>query len=160
MDSCPISGKHCGEPKNCDSKISSNKVCQVCEVLCEWNQLISEHYTLLNSLKKINLAACPKCGITPDQIKKIGRLGCSNCYIYYSISLETLIKKSQNNQTEHVGKIPKNKFKHQQRKAHNLEINAEINRLEEKIKKAVLVENYEAAHDLKKQIEKLKTSLT
>lgn len=49
---------------------------------------------------------CSNCGLTYDEFKKNGKLGCGNCYKEFSNLLETKIKKIQTG-SKHVGKIPK-----------------------------------------------------
>lgn len=104
---------------------------------------------------------CPGCGITPDEIKQTGRLGCPKCYEFYSGSLEKIIQKCHDGATQHVGKKPKN-FKeeyHLSSAKTTNDIQDQIKSLQSKLNNAVKLENYEVAGVLKKKIEALKQSL-
>ena len=49
--------------------------------------------------------ACPNCSMTYDQFRKVGRLGCSECYPAFKRSLGTLLKRIHGSQL-HLGKAP------------------------------------------------------
>lgn len=48
---------------------------------------------------------CPSCGLTYEDFRKIGRLGCSECYSAFSRYLGPLLKRIHG-ATQHVGKSP------------------------------------------------------
>jgi protein arginine kinase activator len=50
-------------------------------------------------------AVCPTCGFTASQLKKIGRMGCPDCYSTFREGLDNLLK-AMHKGTRHVGKIP------------------------------------------------------
>ena len=50
-------------------------------------------------------AVCPNCALTYDDFKRIGRLGCSECYGAFEKSLSGLLKRIQGS-SQHVGKAP------------------------------------------------------
>lgn len=50
-------------------------------------------------------AKCPACGLTYEDFKKMGRLGCSECYIAFKSSLAPLLKRIHGSQ-QHLGKTP------------------------------------------------------
>ncbi len=47
---------------------------------------------------------CPACGLTYEDFRKIGRLGCSECYTSFSKQLGTLLKRIHG-ANQHVGKM-------------------------------------------------------
>lgn len=49
--------------------------------------------------------ACPSCGFTAAQLKKIGRMGCPECYDTFREGLEGLLR-GMHKGTRHVGKRP------------------------------------------------------
>ena len=49
--------------------------------------------------------ACPACGFTAAQLKKIGRMGCSQCYQTFRDGLEGLLR-GMHKGTRHMGKRP------------------------------------------------------
>ena len=106
---------------------------------------------------------CPGCGTTPEDIMDTAKFGCSQCYDYYSSSIDHVLERCQEGSKKHVGKIPK-KFSEQEEKRRikkdaTLDIKAQIKNLETKMANAVKVENYEVAQVLKFKIEVLKQKL-
>ena len=49
--------------------------------------------------------ACPECGFTRAHLKKIGRMGCPECYRTFSEDLDGMLK-AMHKGTRHVGKAP------------------------------------------------------
>src|SRR5438874_11334343 len=47
---------------------------------------------------------CPVCGVSQDDFKKTGRLGCSECYVTFAAGLGSL-QKAMQKCTVHVGKF-------------------------------------------------------
>lgn len=52
-------------------------------------------------------AICQTCGFTASQLKKIGRMGCPDCYSTFRDGLDNLLK-AMHKGTRHIGKIPAN----------------------------------------------------
>ena len=50
-------------------------------------------------------AACPECGFTRAHLKKIGRMGCPECYKTFADDLENMLR-AMHKGTRHVGKSP------------------------------------------------------
>lgn len=48
---------------------------------------------------------CPNCGLTYEDFRKFGRLGCSECYVSFKTHLSTLLKKIHQS-NHHFGKAP------------------------------------------------------
>lgn len=101
------------------------------------------------------IAKCPGCGTTPRDISQTGRFGCVKCYDYYQSSVDHILKKCQNGATKHVGKVPKRIIE----KEITISIQDQIKSLENKMAKAVKLENYEVAGVLKKKIQELQQNL-
>jgi len=51
--------------------------------------------------------ACPECGFTRAHLKKIGRMGCPECYRVFADDLENMLR-AMHKGTRHVGKTPGN----------------------------------------------------
>lgn len=49
--------------------------------------------------------SCPQCGLTADQLKKTGRVGCPKCYEVFSESLSSILK-AMHKGLRHQGKVP------------------------------------------------------
>ena len=99
---------------------------------------------------------CPNCGFTLKDIAMTGKLGCSECYHHFDNEMKIVLVHSHAGHTEHVGKRPKVQPKPEDP---NEDINERIKSYKLKMAKAVEVENYEAAGELKKKIAELQQQL-
>jgi protein arginine kinase activator len=54
--------------------------------------------------ERVNVT-CTSCGLTYENFRKNGRLGCSDCYTYFKKYLASLLKKIHGS-NQHVGKVP------------------------------------------------------
>lgn len=98
-------------------------------------------------INKVKEITCSSCGLTYEEFKKTGRLGCSECYEEFKVVLEPRIKSLQAG-VRHVGKMPKIKGKElvQKRKLKNLK---------EEMQKLIIDEEYERAAIVRDEIKKL-----
>lgn len=94
---------------------------------------------------------CPNCGMKYNDFRKIGRLGCSECYTTFRKYLLPLLKRIHSS-TKHTGGRPikltkpiKTKYKAQD----------EISILKEKLHKAIQEENFEEAAKLRDKMREL-----
>ena len=92
---------------------------------------------------------CPVCGFTQADVKKTGRLGCSECYATFTEGLGSLLK-AMHKGTEHVGKLP-------ERAQRAMALSQQMRALTENLQKAVEAENYETAASLRDQIKQLES---
>ena len=96
---------------------------------------------------KIKEIICSNCGLTYDEFKKTGKLGCSDCYEEFKIVLEPRIKSLQAG-VKHVGKIPKMKGEELMRRR-------KLKNLKEEMQKLIVAEEYERAAIVRDEIKKL-----
>ena len=89
-------------------------------------------------------AKCPVCGFTQADLKKTGRLGCSNCYSVFADSIGPMLK-NMHKGTAHVGKVPA-AFKKSR------EQDEKLRALQEDLAKAVEAEEFELAAQLRDRI--------
>jgi len=94
-----------------------------------------------DSLKNLK---CPNCGLNYADFKKIGRLGCSECYNTFGRYLGPLLKRIHGS-NQHTGKTP---FK--PGKASGQELDVQI--LRSQLQKAIQAEAFEEAARLRDQI--------
>lgn len=92
---------------------------------------------------------CKSCGTTYDDFKKNGLLGCSDCYKNFSPYINGVIKRVQGN-TEHTGKIPKNKGKEILEKKR-------LSKLKADLQLAIANEEYEKAAQIRDMIKSYKS---
>lgn len=94
---------------------------------------------------------CPGCGLSYEDFKKKGRLGCSQCYAAFKQHLIPLLKKIHG-ATQHIGKVPLSLKE-------NVIVVGEhkVKDLRERLVRAIQLEEYEEAarlRDMIKDIEK------
>ena len=87
---------------------------------------------------------CPKCGLTYEDFKKVGRLGCGECYNTFKEALVPLLKRIHGS-TQHYGKSPK-------RAAKVVKAKNDLDTLKEKLQKAIQKEDFEEAAKLRDKI--------
>ncbi len=87
---------------------------------------------------------CSACGTSKMDLREKGRLGCSDCYSTFSVSLEPILSRIHG-AVEHRGKLP-------HPAASNLDLKNELRRLQEELQDAVVSENYERAAKLRDKI--------
>ena len=97
--------------------------------------------------KKESLVKCASCGLSYEEFKKKGRLGCGSCYVTFRQQLLTLLKKIHSS-VSHAGKIPLGVHKRILPKAKNEE-------LRERLDRAIKLEDYEEAARLRDEIKRI-----
>ena len=88
--------------------------------------------------------SCSRCGMTYDQFKTGGKLGCDICYQSFAKEVGALLKSVQGS-THHEGKYPR-------RLGAGLIQKRQVDDLRTQLKKAVSEENYEEAARLRDEI--------
>lgn len=97
--------------------------------------------------KKTTTLQCPNCKMTYDDFRKIGRLGCGQCYDVFKESLEPLLKKVHG-AIQHFGKGPASD-------GEGLEARKSLQDLYLKLQKAVQNEAFEEAAKIRDKIKKM-----
>ena len=90
---------------------------------------------------------CSECGFTLEDLRKVRRFGCGNCYQVFTDELTAMLRGMHKGQS-HVGKVPEGL----------MESHYRIQKLEElrgKLEEAISSENYEMAAELRDEIRKL-----
>jgi protein arginine kinase activator len=91
---------------------------------------------------------CQFCGLTVDDFKKSGRLGCAHCYVTFETHLRSLLRRLHGG-TQHLGKVylppDPTETERQDRLAG----------LRRKLEKAVALEDFERAAQIRDQIRAL-----
>ena len=91
---------------------------------------------------------CPTCGLSYADFKKIGRLGCGDCYVAFKQYLVNLLKKIHGSPV-HVGKAPTKTATKVPRKT------VDAQELRERLRQAITMEAFEEAARLRDQIKEL-----
>ena len=93
-------------------------------------------------------SACPFCGLTFDDFRETGRLGCPQCYETYAPQLHRLLRRVHGG-TQHVGKV----YLPPDPSASDLE--RRLEGLRRKLHRAVEAEDFEHAAELRDEIRSL-----
>lgn len=92
--------------------------------------------------------SCPNCGTVFATFKKVGKLGCSQCYESFEAELLPLLRSIHGN-TTHMGKVPK-------RFCQQVNLQRRVMELQEELSRAVEREEYERAAEIRDEIKTLK----
>jgi protein arginine kinase activator len=95
---------------------------------------------------------CGGCGFTLDDLRRIRRFGCAECYTTFRDEVGQMLR-GMHKGTKHIGKVP----------AGLMELHARTQRLEElrgKLDLAVTAENYEEAAGLRDEIRQIEIRAT
>ena len=91
------------------------------------------------------LITCSNCTLTYDEFRKLGRLGCSECYNSFNEQLSSLLKKIHGS-NRHLGKTPKKMRQ---------EVKKKIDRIQDlryQLQRAIESEDFEKAAELRDKI--------
>ncbi len=102
------------------------------------------HEAALSEVKE----ACPYCGTTAQGFRKTGRLGCSQCYAHFAVQLRGLLRRVHG-ASQHMGKV------YVSASAAPDDKQARLVTLKRRLERAVEIEDFEAAADLRDQIHEL-----
>ncbi len=96
-------------------------------------------------------STCNQCGLGFARFRKTGLLGCPECYESFAAQLESIIPRSQNGATSHVGRVP-----HQTEEL--VDLQALRRSILDELERAVATEQYERAAKLRDRLQTLGTS--
>ena len=99
------------------------------------------------SSEEVSTKACSACGMTYDDFRKVGRLGCAQCYQTFKRSLGGLLKRIHGTPV-HLGKSPARLVKPAKAKT-------ELAELKKKLGRAIEQEAFEEAARLRDQIRRM-----
>ncbi len=99
------------------------------------------------SVEKVKLV-CSKCGLSYEDFRKFGRLGCSGCYPSFRDHLGVLLKRIHGS-NRHLGKAPVKMSKATQKAVYSAKD------LKEQLKKAIDMEQFEEAAKIRDKIREL-----
>lgn len=103
--------------------------------------------TSASGIKEDLRLKCGACGLSYEDFKKIGRLGCSGCYDAFRKYLIPLLKRIHGS-NKHYGKMPLGQAK-------PVELKSELEELKARLQKAIQNEEFEEAARLRDTIKDL-----
>lgn len=104
--------------------------------------------------KKETRIKCSRCGLTYEDFKKIGRLGCGECYTAFKEALLPLLKRIHGS-TQHCGKVPKKLTKVAKAPKVSAKQKDELQELREQLQKAIQIEEFEKAAEIRDKIREI-----
>ncbi len=90
---------------------------------------------------------CQTCGFTMDDLKRVRRFGCGDCYATFSEEVGQMVRGMHKGST-HIGKVPKGLMAQQYR-------NQRIEELRSRLDQAIASESYEEAAGIRDEIRNL-----
>ncbi len=97
---------------------------------------------------------CKLCGSTMNDIKKTGKVGCSECYDTFFSELMPTIRNVHGN-TEHIGKRPVIEYETVEDDKPEQQEDKKLESLKAELKQAIEDENFERAAELRDKIKEL-----
>ncbi len=94
---------------------------------------------------------CQSCGLTFSDFRRGGLLGCGDCYRYFQVGLEPLLKKVHGS-NRHTGKVPR-------RTGGKVRMRKEIDTLRSQLQESIQHEDYERAAYLRDEIRRRENEL-
>ncbi len=91
-----------------------------------------------------DVSECTECGFTLENLRKIGRLGCSSCYSKFTSEITGMLK-NMHRGVEHKGKVPTGMID-------AINVRKKISGLKSALNKAIKSENYEKASTLRDEL--------
>lgn len=104
-----------------------------------------------NVTESLDQPACPNCGMTFEDFRSSGKIGCSVCYNIFGEQFEPLLRRIHGTNT-HTGKIPR-------RVGGQVELRMRIRGLRQDLDGCVKREDYEAAATVRDKIRLLEKEL-
>jgi protein arginine kinase activator len=93
---------------------------------------------------------CENCGLTFADFRRLGTLGCSQCYSQFETLLEPLLKRIHGS-TQHTGKLPA--------RSGTAQVRRELEDARRQLRDAISIEAYEKAAELRDRIKELEKTL-
>ena len=103
-----------------------------------------------SSEAKPSSVACQGCGLSYEEFRKSGLLGCPECYSAFETVLTPLLERAQEGASEHVGKVPVHAGADEVRQQR-------MRRLRRELEEAVAGEQYERAAVIRDQLNQAKS---
>jgi len=98
-----------------------------------------------------DIKTCPGCGMNFNDIRKTGKLGCSQCYQLFAKEMEPTLRRIHGN-SQHIGKIPS-------RGGEKVLLRKQLDHLKNRLQEAVNSEEYEKAAEIRDNIKEMESKL-
>jgi protein arginine kinase activator len=123
------------------------------------NELLNQFLKTHAQVAETPATRCPDCGMSWQEFKDTGLLGCPKDYELFLNQLGGVIERAQNGATHHTGKALDALAQAAPKKEDPVKLRqAELNRLRKELARAVEDESYERAAELRDQIRALEST--
>jgi protein arginine kinase activator len=124
------------------------------------NELLNQFLKNQAQVAESPATRCPDCGMTWQEFKDTGLLGCARDYELFLNQLSGVIERAQNGGNHHTGKAAEAPNRSTMPKIDDAVKlrQAELNRLKKELARAVEAESYEKAAQLRDQIRALESA--
>jgi protein arginine kinase activator len=124
------------------------------------NELLNQFLKTQAQVSEAPATKCPDCGMTWQEFKDTGLLGCARDYELFLNQLGGVIERAQNGGNHHTGKAVETTARSAMPKVDDAVKlrQAELNRLKKELARAVEDESYERAAQLRDQIRALESA--
>ena len=123
------------------------------------NELLSQFLKSHAQVSDAPAVRCPDCGMSWQEFKDTGLLGCPKDYEFFLNQLGGVIERAQNGGTHHTGKILGSRPHTAAPEPDAVKLRqTELNRLRKELTRAVESESYERAAKLRDQIRTLESA--
>jgi len=95
----------------------------------------------------VSLRKCQGCGFTIDDLRRVRRFGCPECYTTFASEVGQMLR-GMHKDTSHLGKVPEGLVAKQVR-------DQRLERLRERLDQAIAAESYEEAAGIRDEIQSL-----
>jgi protein arginine kinase activator len=105
-----------------------------------------------DAFQQQEIIQCPHCQMTFQQFVKVGRFGCSNCYVAFREQLKPILKRLHSGNWTHNGKIPK-------KIGGSIRLKKELDEKKNQLKDLITREEFESAAILRDEIRLLEKKM-
>jgi protein arginine kinase activator len=98
--------------------------------------------------EEVSAKSCPGCGMTYNDFRKVGRLGCDECYTTFKRNVVSLLKRIHGS-THHVGKTTAARL------VKPAQVKAELAEMKRRLEQAIETEEFEEAARLRDHIREI-----
>jgi len=158
--------EHCGENpatihftqiQGDDERVELN-YCEACAAAqglgneMELPSMLANIVSVATRREEIDLT-CPHCGLSFNEFRRKGRLGCPMDYEVFRQPLERLLRDMHDNRTRHRGRLPRGRTEVQSA------VSERLLHLRRKLRTAVATEAYEEAASIRDEIQRIESSI-
>jgi protein arginine kinase activator len=137
--------------ESCAQDLNAFSINQPFDVHKFFSGLLDTNTSFSTNQQHIKELECPFCKMKYSTFKRLGKVGCEQCYDAFGEHVSPLIRRIHGSE-EHKGKIPQHTTK-------EIKVKREIENLKNELQRAIEKEEYEVAAKLRDEIKTKKEEL-